>query len=54
MNALEVQRVRRARARAQAVVITDPLLARAVLRSRLLDKFRKLYSFLDPVCAPCC
>jgi hypothetical protein len=36
------------------VVITDPLLARAVLRSRLLDKFRKLYSFLDPARGPRC
>jgi len=35
-------------------VITDPLLARAVLRSRLLDKFRKLYSFLDPARGPRC
>ena len=34
---------------AQAIVITDPLLARYVLRSKLLDKFRFLYSFLDPV-----
>lgn len=30
-------------------MITDPLLARYVLRSKLLDKFRFLYSFLDPV-----
>ena len=37
---------------AQAIVITDPLLARYVLRSKLLDKFRFLYSFLDPVRIP--
>ena len=37
---------------AQAIVITDPLLARYVLRSKLLDKFRFLYSFLDPVRNP--
>ncbi|KAK9832543.1 hypothetical protein WJX81_007874 [Elliptochloris bilobata] len=34
-----------------AIVITDPLLARYVLRSKLLDKFRFLYSFLDPFLA---
>lgn len=33
-------------------MITDPLLARYVLRSKLLDKFRFLYSFLDPVRNP--
>ena len=39
---------------AQAIIITDPLLARYVLRSKLLDKFRFLYSFLDPVGCLCC
>ena len=32
----------------QAVLITDPELAREVLHSPHLDKFRYLYSFLDP------
>lgn len=31
----------------KAIVITDPVLARHVLRSKYLDKFRFLYSFLD-------
>lgn len=35
----------------QAVVVTDPVLATAVLRSRDLDKLRFQYSFLDPVSA---
>ena len=34
----------------QVVVITDPLLATHVLNSRLFDKWRFSYSFLDPVC----
>ena len=34
--------------RVQAVLITDPELAREVLHSPHLDKFRYLYSFLDP------
>ena len=34
----------------QAVVVTDPVLATAVLRSKNLDKLRFQYSFLDPVC----
>lgn len=29
--------------------MTDPILARAVLRSKYLDKFRFQYSFLDEV-----
>jgi hypothetical protein len=29
--------------------VTDPILARAVLRSKYLDKFRFQYSFLDEV-----
>ena len=33
---------------AQAVLITDPELARELLHSPHLDKFRYLYSFLDP------
>ena len=31
----------------QGIVITDPVLARHVLRSKYLDKFRFVYSFLD-------
>ena len=31
----------------QGIVITDPVLARRVLRSKYLDKFRFVYSFLD-------
>ena len=38
----------------QAVVVTDPVLATAVLRSKDLDKLRFQYSFLDPVqCTAC-
>jgi hypothetical protein len=33
----------------QAVVVTDPVLATSILRSRHLDKLRFQYSFLDPV-----
>ena len=36
----------------QVVVVTDPGLARGLLRSKLLDKFRYQYSYLDPVSAP--
>lgn len=38
----------------QAVVVTDPVLATAVLRSRDLDKLRFHYSFLDPVSCLAC
>jgi hypothetical protein len=31
------------------VVVTDPVLATSILRSRHLDKLRFQYSFLDPV-----
>lgn len=34
---------------AQAVLITDPVLATQVLRSKVVDKMRFAYSFLDPV-----
>jgi hypothetical protein len=34
---------------AQAVCITDPVLATEVLRSKVVDKIRFQYSFLDPV-----
>ncbi len=35
--------------RAQVVCITDPVLATQVLRSKVVDKLRFQYSFLDPV-----
>ena len=34
---------------AQAVVITDPVLATQILRSKAVDKLRFMYSFLDVV-----
>ena len=34
---------------AQVVCITDPVLATQVLRSKVVDKLRFQYSFLDPV-----
>ena len=34
----------------QAVVITDPVLATQILRSKAVDKLRFMYSFLDVVC----
>ncbi len=36
----------------QAVLITDPVLATQVLRSKVVDKMRFAYSFLDPVGVP--
>ena len=33
----------------QAVCITDPVLATQVLQSKVVDKLRFPYSFLDPV-----
>lgn len=33
----------------QVVCITDPVLATQVLRSKVVDKLRFQYSFLDPV-----
>lgn len=36
----------------QVVVITDPVLGTHVLRSKMLDKVRFQYHFLDPVCPP--
>ena len=33
----------------QAVVITDPVLATQILRSKAVDKLRFMYSFLDVV-----
>ena len=36
-------------ARVQAVVITDPVLATQILRSKAVDKLRFMYSFLDVV-----
>ena len=33
----------------QCVCITDPVLATQVLRSKVVDKMRFPYSFLDPV-----
>ena len=33
----------------QCVMITDPVLATQVLRSKVVDKLRFQYSFLDPV-----
>ena len=35
--------------RMQAVCITDPVLATQVLQSKVVDKLRFPYSFLDPV-----
>lgn len=33
----------------QCVIITDPVLATQLLRSKVVDKMRFAYSFLDPV-----